>query len=70
MVHRQRNRDEEARPRGMSSPSFEWRGRERGGRLVNATGRRSLTSNHIAPHPRKIKSGGVEGPSFEFMHRE
>lgn len=26
------------------------------GRLVNATGRRSLTSNHIALHPRKIKS--------------
>jgi len=26
-----------------------------GGRLVNATGRRSVTSNHIAPYPRKIK---------------
>lgn len=25
------------------------------GRLVNATGRRSVTSNHIAPYPRKIK---------------
>lgn len=30
-----------------------------GGRLVNATGRRSVTSNHIAPHPLKIKRGGV-----------
>jgi len=29
-----------------------------GGRLVNATGRRSVTSNHIAPHPLKIKRGG------------
>lgn len=28
-----------------------------GGRLVNATGRRSVTSNHIAPHPLKIKRG-------------
>jgi len=30
-----------------------------GGRLVNATGRRSVTSNHIAPHPLKIKRGGT-----------
>lgn len=37
-----------------------WRGVGRG-RLVNATGRRSVTSNHIAPHPRKIKRGGTDG---------
>lgn len=37
---------------------------------MNATGRRSVTSNHIAPHPLKIKRGRGGRAVVELDDRE